>query len=141
MPMARLKDKSKIPQHPTFFKQWRKYRSYTLEQAAEISGMSIGNISAMERGAQGYSQAGLEALANAYNCSPGQLLMVDPTNNDIWSIWEKAKTGDRQKIVEIAKIITGGYVAMEQPEAIVRLSRTPYRKCPSNSTLPNPKHG
>lgn len=97
----------KPPRRRTFFREWRKYRGYTLEEAAEISKMSIGNISAMERGAQGYTQDGLEALAEAYKCSPGQLLTVDPDNSDIWSIWETAKTGDRQKIVEIAKTIVG----------------------------------
>lgn len=69
--------------------------------------MSVGNISAMERGAQGYTQDGLEALAEAYRCEPGQLLTVDPNTSDIWSIWESAKIGDRQKIVEIARTITG----------------------------------
>ena len=69
--------------------------------------MTAGNISAMERGAQGYTQDGLEALARAYGCEPAQLLMVDPINSDIWSIWETAKVGDRQKIVEIAKTIVG----------------------------------
>jgi len=79
----------------------------TLEVAAEAAEMTPGNISAMERGVQGYTQDGLEALARAYNCEPAQLLNVDPLNSDIWSIWEVAKTGDRQKIVEIAKTIVG----------------------------------
>lgn len=96
----------------TFFKEWRKYRGMTLEAAAELSGMSVGNISAMERGAQTYTQDGLEALAHAYRCEPAQLLMVDPTKEDaIWSIWEMAKVGDRQKIVDIAKTIVGKTVA------------------------------
>ena len=38
--------------------------------------MTAGNISAMERGAQGYTQAGLEALAGVYECDPGQLITV-----------------------------------------------------------------
>jgi transcriptional regulator with XRE-family HTH domain len=97
----------KRPRRRTFFRQWRKFRGYTLEQAAELTGMSIGNISAMERGAQGYTQDGLEALAEAYNCTPGQLLTVDPQSSDIWSIWERAKEGDQRKIVEIAKTIVG----------------------------------
>jgi len=91
----------------TYFREWRKYRGYTLERAAELSGMSVGNISAMERRTQAYTQDGLEALARAYRCEPGQLLTVDPNTSDIWSIWEVAKVGDRQKIVEIAKTITG----------------------------------
>ncbi len=92
----------------TFFKEWRKYRGLTLEAAAERANMTAGNLSAMERGVQGYTQAGLEALAEAYGCDPGQLLTVDPTKGDaIWSIWERAKPGDRQKIVDIAHTIVG----------------------------------
>lgn len=83
----------KPPRQQTFFRQWRKFRKMTLEEAGEIAGMTAGNISAMERGAQGYTQDGLEALARAYDCRPGQLLMVDPLTSDIWSIWEIAKTG------------------------------------------------
>jgi transcriptional regulator with XRE-family HTH domain len=97
----------KSPKQRTFFKQWRKHRNMTLEQAGEAAGMTPGNISAMERGAQGYTQAGLEALARAYRCDPAHLIMVDPINSDIWSIWEAAKPADQIKIVEIAKTIVG----------------------------------
>jgi transcriptional regulator with XRE-family HTH domain len=106
--MARnVSPRFKSERRRTFFREWRKYRGYTLEQAAEIASMTAGNISAMERGAQGYTQDGLEALAHAYRCDPGQLLNVDPNSSDIWSIWEVAKASDRQKIIEIAKTITG----------------------------------
>lgn len=92
----------------TFFREWRKYRNLTLEVAAERAHMTAGNLSAMERSVQNYTQQGLEALADAYRCSPGQLLTVDPTKDDaIWSIWEQAKPGDRLKIVDIAKTIVG----------------------------------
>lgn len=96
------------PRYPNFFRAWRKHRRLTLEQASERAGMSTGNLSAMERGAQGYTQWGLEALAEVYQAEPGWLLMVDQTRDDaIFSIWEKAKPADRIKIVEIAKTITG----------------------------------
>jgi transcriptional regulator with XRE-family HTH domain len=96
------------PRMRTFFREWRKYRDLTLEEAGERAGMTAGNLSAMERGTQGYTQAGLEALAEAYNCDPGQLLTIDPSKEDaIWSIWERAKPGDRLKIVDIAKTIIG----------------------------------
>jgi len=92
----------------TFFREWRQYRNLTLEAAAERAGMTAGNLSAMERGAQGYTQSGLEALSDAYRCDPGQLLTIDPTKEEaIWSIWDLAKPGDRQKIVDIAKTIVG----------------------------------
>lgn len=68
--------------------------------------MTAGNLSAMERGAQGYTQAGLESLAEAYNCEPAHLLMVDPSKDDaMWSIWERAKEGERRMIQEVAKTI------------------------------------
>lgn len=91
----------------TFFREWRKHRKMTLEEAGEAAGMTAGNISAMERGMQNYTQDGLEALALAYDCRPAHLIMVDPTNSEIWSIWEIAKPVDRQKIVDIAKTIVG----------------------------------
>lgn len=92
----------------TFFKEWRKKRTMTLEQAAEAAGMTAGNLSAMERGAQGYTQDGLESLAGAYKVPPGWLTDVNPeTMDDILPIWERAKPADRQKIVEIARTILG----------------------------------
>ena len=101
IPRFKAKDRRK-----TFFKEWRKYRLLTLEAAAERARMTAGNISAMERGAQGYTQDGLEALAFAYNAEPAWLLNVDPTKDDaIFSIWERAKPAERVMIVEVAKTI------------------------------------
>lgn len=91
-----------------YLKEWRKYRHLTQEQLAEAAGMVVSNVAQLEQGRQGYSDKGLEALANALNCTPGQILMVDPTKDEaIWSIWETATQGDRKKILETAKIITG----------------------------------
>lgn len=97
----------------TFFRQWRDKWDMTLERAAELAGMTTGNLSAMERGAQGYTQAGLEALSEAYKVPPGWLLDVDPKElGDIAPIWQSAKPSDRQKIVDIAKTIVGKTVAV-----------------------------
>lgn len=94
------------PRRRTFFREWRKYRGLTLEQASERAGMSVGNLSAMERGAQSYTQLGLEALAAVYDAEPGWLLNVDPTRDDaIWSIWERAKPGERDQIVAVARAL------------------------------------
>lgn len=92
----------------TFFKEWRKKRGLTLEQAAEAAGMTAGNLSAMERGAQGYTQDGLESLSDAYKVPPGWLTDVNPeTMGEILPIWEAAKPADRQKITDIARTIVG----------------------------------
>ena len=65
----------------TFLKDWRKHRNLTLEVAAERAGMTAGNLSQLERGTQGYSQTGLEALAEVYDCDPGQLLSQPPVSD------------------------------------------------------------
>ena len=89
-----------------FIKEWRVFRHLTQEQLAERVGMSANNLSQLENYKQGYSHEGLERLADALNCEPGQLLMVDPTKDEaIWSIWEKAKPAERQQIVAVAKAL------------------------------------
>jgi len=98
--------KPAVARRRIFLKQWREYRNLTQEQLAERVGWSVGNVSQLERGLQGYSQEGLEALAEALQCDPGQILTVDPSGDEaIWSIWERAKPGERQMIVEIAKTV------------------------------------
>lgn len=60
----------------------------------------------MERGLQGYSQEGLEALAEALQCDPGHILNVDPTKADaIWSIWERAAKAQRDDITDYARYV------------------------------------
>lgn len=64
----------------------------------------MGNVSQLERGLQGYSDEGLALLAEALQCTPGQILDVDPTNDDaIWSLWERAKPAQRDALLEVAK--------------------------------------
>lgn len=93
---------------PIFLRQWRIYRNLTQEQLAERTGLSIGTVSGLETGKVGYSDDSLNLLADALSCEPGQILMVDPTKpNAIWSIWEQAKEGEKQKIVDVARVITG----------------------------------
>lgn len=95
----RLKQRRRI-----FLKEWRKFRGLTQEELAERVGWSVGNVSQLEQSKQGYSQEGLEALAEVLQCEPGQILNVDPSNDDaIWSLWERAQPGQRQTILEVAK--------------------------------------
>jgi hypothetical protein len=70
----------------TYVREWRKL-------VAERAGIT-------------YTQDGLEALAKALQCDPGQLLMVDPTNDDaIWSMWDRAKPAQRKMIVKVVAAI------------------------------------
>jgi transcriptional regulator with XRE-family HTH domain len=96
----------KRPLLRNFVREWREYRGLTQEQLAERAGMSVGNVSQFERGLQGFSDEGLQALAEALGTQPGYLLMVNPNADEpIWSIWEKAKPAERKMIVDIAKTV------------------------------------
>src|SRR5689334_3879196 len=77
--------KAKRLRRPIFLRQWRIYRNLTQEQLAERTHLSIGTISGLENGTVGYSDESLNILADALNCDPGHILMVDPSKPD--AIW------------------------------------------------------
>ena len=90
----------------TFIRQWRQYRTLTLEQLADRLEMTASHFSMLERGQRGYTQETLEAIAEALQTDVPSLLMRDPTDPDaIWSIWDQAKPGERRQITEIAKTL------------------------------------
>lgn len=104
-PPAR-KSKKEVERRHILLKKWREYRGLTQEALAEQVGMSKGNISQLETAVQGYSQEGLESLAEALETSPGYLLDVDPfKDNEILLIWQKANEDQRRIIVELSKTI------------------------------------
>lgn len=106
-PLVKPRFKEVIRPPKQFFKQWRKHRGMTLEQAAPLANMTAGNLSAMERGAQGYTPDGLEALANVYKTSPGWLLEVNPLEDKhgFLPIWDKADDDQRETIVDLAQTV------------------------------------
>lgn len=98
--MARLKH---IPGKPThFIRQWRKHRGLTLERLADRLDITAGALSNIERGASGYTQPMLEALAYALMCEPADLIMRDPTAPDpIWSIWDTIPPSERAQALRV----------------------------------------
>jgi transcriptional regulator with XRE-family HTH domain len=97
---------------PTYIRQWREAKGLTLEALAErlaikLGSMTHASLSRIERGLQPYSQPILEALADELTGGDAaSLLMRDPNDPQaIWSIWERAKPGERKMIVDIAKTI------------------------------------
>lgn len=68
--------------------------------------MSAAQLSRIETGKSPYTQDFLELAAHAYQTDVPSLLMRDPTDPDaMWSIWDRAKPGERRMIVDIAKTI------------------------------------
>lgn len=89
-----------------FLRAWRKHRSKTLEQVAEQLHMSHSQLSRIERYRQPYNQELLEALADLYGCDVVDLLIRDPSEpTNIWSLWDRAKPGERQRIAAIAETL------------------------------------
>lgn len=87
----------------TFLREWRKKNGKTLEAVAEHLHMSHSQLSRIERGEQPYNQELLEALADLYMCDVVDLLIRDPSDPEgMWTLWEKAKPGERKQIVAVA---------------------------------------
>lgn len=88
-----------LPVH--FIKAWRIFRWVTVEQLAELAGMSTGNLSALENRRRGYSSEGLERIAAALRTTTGALLTVNPldeTTGDFWTLWERSSPASRETL-------------------------------------------
>lgn len=101
--MARIKSNLKT-KRLTFIREWRKHRLLTLERLAERLNVTASSISQLERGETGYTQPLLEALAEALNCEPADLLMRDPKSEPgIFLVWSKIPESDKERAIEILK--------------------------------------
>jgi transcriptional regulator with XRE-family HTH domain len=89
-----------------FIREWREHRGLTQEQLADRLETTKANISRVENLKQGYTQDFLEACATALATDPASLLMRNPADPDgLWSVWDRAKPGERKKIREIAETL------------------------------------
>jgi DNA-binding Xre family transcriptional regulator len=91
--------------HKTFIREWRKHRGLTLERLADRIDMTASHLSMLERGERPYTQETLELIADALGTTASSLIMRNPNDDAIWSIWEQAQPGQRQMIVDIAKTV------------------------------------
>jgi transcriptional regulator with XRE-family HTH domain len=95
------------PERPRFFfREWRKHRGYNQEDLAEMIGVTASTISQLETGKQGFTDSTLVALADALYCSPGDLLMRNPLDQDApWSIWDSVKKQSPSRRAEIVAVV------------------------------------
>jgi transcriptional regulator with XRE-family HTH domain len=63
---------------PTMLKQWRRHRGLSQEALGEMVGMKHTTIGRLEKGQTAYIQDTIEKLAHALDCSPMELLFIDP---------------------------------------------------------------
>lgn len=105
MPPKRL---MKPQRRRTFLKEWREHRGYNQEQAAEMIGMDRSNLSRIERGQVPYSQALLEAAADAYRCEPVDLLIRNPLISDApWTVYDTLRKADPATQIAIERAVAG----------------------------------
>lgn len=90
------------PKQKIYLKGWRQHRGLTQEQLAARIGVDRTIISKIENARLGYSQALLEAVAEALSCSPADLLMRDPSQPEsIWSIWDQIPATERERATQV----------------------------------------
>lgn len=114
MPQRRKSNFKPGPLRRTFIREWRDYRGYTQEQLGDMIGVSHATIGRVENGKKPYDQQLLELLADALTTDPASLLVRNPKAPDaIWTLWDLAKPGEREQIVDLARVVvrrtgTGG---------------------------------
>jgi transcriptional regulator with XRE-family HTH domain len=93
---------------PTHIRAWRKFRGLSQEQLAEQVGLTQATIARLERGDIAYSQPVLEAMAEALNCQPADLIMRDPKQpGSIWSLWDAISPDQQEQAIRVIEALTG----------------------------------
>lgn len=107
------------PRH--FLKAWRKHRGLSQKQACDAAyelvsdrviaegeegdmrrlGLSQGNLSRMEKGEIPYNQFALEILAEVYQTDPASLIMRDPEDDEVWSIYDRVPKTVRPQALKV----------------------------------------
>lgn len=98
---------SKFPPPKHFVKEWRKFRNLTQERLAERTPYTPGAISQLETGRTQYTQAMLEALAEALDCQPGDLLSVNPfKEGDVVDLMRLINDKNRDQAIRVLKALS-----------------------------------
>ena len=111
-----------------YLRAWRLKAGMTQSRLGDLAGYDKGTISRIENGRQNYTQQNLEALAEALQISPAEILGRDPADPE--SIWQIAlqvgeMTADQKSLV--MAMLTAAGVRSGQPDTTVDVAaiRTP----------------
>lgn len=104
--LSNVQMRTKRQFRPTFIRNWRKHRGLTLARLADRVEMTESHLSMLETGKRGYTQETLEVIAEALQTDVASLLVRNPEDMEIWSIWDNAKPGERKLLIDIAKTVT-----------------------------------
>lgn len=103
----------KKPLSPNFIREWRKHRNDMTQEAlaeriAEWLGTSFtaATLSRIETRKSPYSQRQLDAMADALNCAPADLIMRNPLDTEApWSIWDRLNLAQRKQAIRLLKAL------------------------------------
>lgn len=113
---ATVGNETKLAVH-TFLRQWRDFRGMTQEQLAEAIGQTPPSISQMENGKQGFTDKSLAALATALQCTPAELLAVNPEGEkNFLPLFEAAERLEGHERLRVYRIIRAA-VAPDEDES------------------------
>jgi transcriptional regulator with XRE-family HTH domain len=104
------------PRRPTFIRDWRQHRGLTQKQLADQLKTSTASISRLEKSDQPYGQETLEAIADALNCEPQDLIARKPGTDALGSLWEQAIPDDRKTISELAQIVLNRRMSLREED-------------------------
>jgi len=92
------------PRH--YVREWRKFRGLTQERLAERTPFSPGAISQLETARTNYTQDMIEALAQALDCLPGDLISRNPyAEGDVIFLFNALPEDKRRIAIEMLKTL------------------------------------
>lgn len=95
-----------------YIREWRKHRGLTLEQLAELIGMTHQNLGKIERYKVPYSQPLLEHLAEALRTDAASLIARDPSSpQELWALFDELTEPERRQGIEVLKALRGSRAA------------------------------
>jgi transcriptional regulator with XRE-family HTH domain len=129
MPRKTIGKIDQRPRRPTFLREWREYRNLTQDQAAEKIGIDRSTLSKIERGGVTYNQPFLEAAADAYSCTPADLISRKPERiSELKDVVQATKDCgpililNEEQVQQLADIMEHLLVMMEMPANRARLA-------------------
>lgn len=89
---------------------WRKHRGLNQTQLAERIGVSVSNLSRLERGGQAVEPATLEALAKALDCDVSDFFLPfapDSPAHQIVAALRRMSSADAEKLLSVVRLVLG----------------------------------
>ena len=111
--MLRGKPNAQRSRH--FIGEWRKYKGCTLEEIAKVLDVTPFDLSQLEQGEIGYTQPLLEALANAFQIQPADLLSRDPSEPEtICTLLASLTPQQHKRAVAVLRAYCEGHLRLER---------------------------